>query len=172
MAGNVDLVRLRDDIQSGIDKAGVLSLTERCDNLLMWGHYASSDTGICLEFAAFDVVTSFEKGFFGRAQPVVYSDKRRVFDPNAAEDDNVRLAIRSKSCDWAYELEWRIIEQHLSKITFPFLPELLTGVIFGCRISESDNNQIRTWATEGNPDVKFYRAELNEQEWKVDIISA
>jgi hypothetical protein len=65
MMKNIDLAKLQRDVQSDMDKAGILSLTERPDNLLMWGHYASSHTGICLEFAAFDLVCSEEMGFFG-----------------------------------------------------------------------------------------------------------
>ena len=48
-AKKIDLLRLRDDLQGDIDKTGILSLTEKPGNLLMWAHYASSHTGVWLD---------------------------------------------------------------------------------------------------------------------------
>jgi hypothetical protein len=92
MARKINLERLRDDIQRDVDNAGILSLTERPGNLLMWGHYASSHTGVCLEFAV-----SVHETFFGRAQPIVYSGKRPTFVPNGTEEENVQAALLTKS---------------------------------------------------------------------------
>ncbi len=166
MARTINLEQLRNDIQIDVDKAGILSLTERPENLLMWGHYASSHTGVCLEFAV-----SVHETFFGRAQPVVYSDKRPTFDPNGTEEENVEAALLTKSADWAYEREWRIIDQHIGKANCPFPPELLTGIIFGSSISGADRQQIRKWVSERGLRVSFYNAVLNEREWKLDVVS-
>lgn len=33
-----------------IDSAGIGAFTIKCDNILMWSHYADNHKGICLEF--------------------------------------------------------------------------------------------------------------------------
>jgi Protein of unknown function (DUF2971) len=164
-ARSIDLEIWRKDLQSDVDQAGILSLTERRDNLLMWAHYASSHSGVCLEFAV-----SIYEDFFGRAQPVVYSEKRPMFNPRGTENEWVDTALLRKSADWSYEREWRIIDHQVGKGPKPFRPELLTGVIFGCRISEEDRRQVRNWLSQSYRKVSFYNGQLNEREWKIDVV--
>ena len=58
--------------------------------MLMWGHYAGAHTGLCLEFSV-----SHAEPFFGRAQPVVYSAKRRKFrDTYSNKEKNQRKCGR------------------------------------------------------------------------------
>lgn len=165
MAGKVDLERLRNCIQSDVDKAGMLSLTERPENLLMWGHYSSSHTGVCLEFAV-----SADEPFFGRAQPVVYLDKRPTFNPKGTEEENVEAALLTKSPDWKYESEWRIIDQYHGKANCSFPSERLTGIVFGRRVCSADRQQIPKWVSEKGLKLRFYDAALNEREWKLDVV--
>lgn len=165
IAREIDFDKLRGDLQRDVDKAGILSLSERRDNLLMWGHYASSHTGICLEF---DV--SIPGTFFGHALPVRYPDSRPMFDPKGTEEKNVEMALLTKSNDWTYECEWRIIDQHSGKGNRPFRAELLTGIIFGCRILSDDRKLIRGWISEKGRKVHFYKAVENERAWKLDIV--
>jgi len=93
-AKKIDLHRLRDDLQGDIDRARILSLTEKPGNLLMWTHYASSHTGVCLEFAV-----SVNEPSLGRAQPVIYSNIRRRLNSKGTEEENVNPALLTKSAD-------------------------------------------------------------------------
>lgn len=60
---------------------GILSLTEKCDNLLMWAHYAEEHTGLVI---AFDTMHDYwnhfgkEEGedYAGLLRKVEYSDRR------------------------------------------------------------------------------------------------
>ncbi len=47
----IDLEKLRQDTQNDVDKVGILSLTEKPNDLLMWAHYANGHRGLCREFA-------------------------------------------------------------------------------------------------------------------------
>ncbi len=157
MAKKINLLRLQQDIQKDVDKAGILSLTERPDNLLMWAHYSSSHTGVCLEFEV-----STHELFFGRAQPVIYSNTRPKFNPRGTEEENVEGALLTKSIEWAYEREWRIIDHLVGVANFPFDSSLLKGIIFGARVSDSDRTQIKEWVSNGRMKIDFYQAELHE----------
>jgi hypothetical protein len=130
---------VRSDIQGQVDKAGILSLSERCEDILMWSHYANGHRGLCLGFASSD-----NDLFFGRALPVVYSAARPVFDPR---DDDFRASekvVLTKSEHWSYEREWRITETR-GKGSYVFPSETLRTVIFGCRATEADKEKVRNW---------------------------
>jgi len=163
-AAAIDLERLRQDIQNDVDKVGILSLTEERDNLLMWSHYANGHCGLCLEFA-----TSIYEVFFGRAQPVIYSDDRSLFNPRESETKRVEKIVLTKSKHWTYELEWRIVEHQKGEGLHEFPAETLTGVIFGCRTSDKDKDKVNRWICEGNLSPVIYQAKQKAREFGLEI---
>lgn len=162
----IDLEKLRHDIQNDVDKVGILSLTEKRDDLLMWAHYANGYRGLCLEFA-----TSVYEVFFGRAQPVVYSDNRPIFDPREPETNQVEKVVLTKSECWRYELEWRIVEHQNGEGSHEFPAETLTGVIFGCWTSEKDKGKVQRWISEGGLKPAIYQAEQKRRDFGLEIQS-
>ena len=163
-AAAIDLERLGQDIQNDVDKVGILSLTERRDDLLMWSHYANGDRGLCLEFA-----TSIDEVFFGRAQPVVYSDERSIFDPREPETKQVEKVVLTKSKHWTYELEWRIVEHQNGEGLYEFPAETLTGVIFGCWTSDKDKSKVKRWIHEGGLKPVIYQSKQNGRNFGLEI---
>ena len=135
-----------------MDKAGILSLSERRDDILMWSHYANGHRGLCLGFAASD-----NDPFFARALPVVYSAAQPVFDPR---DDDFRASekvVLTKSEHWSYEREWRITETR-GKGPYVFPAEALTTVIFGCRATEADKKKVRNWIKDRGLNPSLFQA--------------
>ena len=163
-AAAIDLEKLRQDIQNHVDKVGILSLTERRDDLLMWSHYANGHRGLCLEFA-----TSIDEVFFGRAQPVVYSDERPIFDPREPETNQVEKVVLTKSEHWSYELEWRIVEHQNDEGLYEFPAETLTGVIFGCWTSDKDKSKVKRWIHEGSLKPAIYEAKAKKRDFGLDF---
>lgn len=163
-AGELDLERLRQDIQNDVDKVGILSLTEKRDDLLMWAHYANGHRGLCLEFA-----TSIYEVFFGRAQPVVYSGERLMFDPREPETKQVEKVVLTKSEHWRYELEWRILEHQNGEGLYNFPAETLTGVIFGCWTSDKDRTKVKRWIHEGGLRPAIYQAKQKRRVFGLKI---
>lgn len=106
-----DLNRMRrtfDELRSG---TGVACLCESDDSLLMWAHYANNHQGICVEYDLMDI----NKVLGFTAVPVIYSEERPCFNflnPQSLQNDSTELLIHSltsKSVEWQYEREWRII---------------------------------------------------------------
>lgn len=159
----IDLEKLRQDIQNDVDKVGILSLTENPDDLLMWAHYANGHRGLCLEFA-----TSIEE-FFGRAQPVVYSDERSIFDPREPETNQVEKVVLTKSEHWTYELEWRIVEHQKGEGPYKFPAETLTGIIFGCCTSAKDKTKVQCWIHEGGLRPTIYQAKQKRRDFGLEV---
>ena len=90
---------------------GVACLSESYNSLLMWAHYANNHRGICVEYDLLEI----NNILMFTAIPVIYSGERicfDFFDPQSIEKDTLKLFIQSltsKSPEWNYEKEWRII---------------------------------------------------------------
>ncbi|MGK0272654.1 MAG: hypothetical protein ACI88H_003327 [Cocleimonas sp.] len=127
---------------------GVLSLTEKNDNLLMWSHYAHSHRGFCI---CFDATADFfnrrrsEKDEFYHLRKVRYLAKRPskpMMDISSTE------MFLLKSDVWKYEQEWRmcsvltdadfVIEQIVPAAhLFSFPSSVVMEVIVGANADES-----------------------------------
>ena len=90
-------------------KQGILSLTEKCDNMKMWALYAQN-TGFCLEWdiRQFPFVT---KGPF----PIHYVSAEEIKEVSSREFDVQTMVIiqtNVKQECWAEENEWRLLIQN------------------------------------------------------------
>lgn len=138
------------------DKVGVLSLSEKSDDILMWSHYADCHKGICLEFS------TSQPSFLQKAQPVDYCDE---FPSLNLHDIVVNEVLRTtaqwiltKARQWAYEKEWRVLDFETGPGPKVFPPESLTGVVLGCRISDKDRERVSSWLQSRGYEVSLYQA--------------
>ncbi|MDD3106449.1 MAG: DUF2971 domain-containing protein [Bacilli bacterium] len=120
-----------DKIFSFIDKQfGIASFTTSYNDALMWSHYASSHTGICIEYDFKDYIDRIEDSQT-LLLPVKYSDKRVTIDQTLLDKidlknieeqgrkDLLKLffeGLYTKNTVWKYEDEWRLIT-FIKKIT-------------------------------------------------------
>ena len=153
---------------------GILSMSARRDSLLMWSHYADKHAGLCLEFRRVG-------DFMVRALPVVYSLDYPELDFFQVEglvhrEDEVGAAAQrrvveriylSKSKDWEYEQEWRIVDPVAGRGFQPFPSEVLSGITFGCRTSPDDQRRVREWL--GAHSVRLYQAHQNRRSYSLDF---
>ncbi len=117
----------------------VSCFSSKNDSVLMWSHYARSNTGICVEydFAKLPEENLISKMIF----PIAYTDSPvKVFDLLDDEqqklykyslDAAVLCAALNKSNVWAYEKEWRLV------CVFPFRNDPLRRVPFKTTIKPS-----------------------------------
>lgn len=139
-----------------IDKKGVCCFTTKKDNLLMWSHYADSHKGVCYEFD-----TQFLPGLV----PIIYSSEYpiiRLYDKNS-----YRNAIFTKSKDWSYEEEWRMVAKW--KGLFPINQNALKSIIIGCKASLEVQSEIETIIEKRYPEVKIFKAHMGERRFVLDI---
>jgi hypothetical protein len=143
------------------DFLGILSLSEKRDNILMWSHYANSHQGFCLEF---DISTAP----FDKARHVHYRRDRYAYDfANVAA--NAENLLLTKYEDWKYEEEWRIIADKGGEL-YRFPPEALTGVIFGCRMSETSKRKVILWINRSSCKPLLYQATIRSRDFGLDIV--
>lgn len=163
------LAQAHEYIPQAIDKAlGILSLTKKPDHPLMWSHYAATHSGFVLvfnethEFFSSALQQSDDVGGLHRIR---YCSERPKFDPlidmsRLEEMENSEYFISwmdkvffTKSQEWEYEQEWRIINslKHADKIlTVPsgdvylfHLPSsCIEGVILGQNMAPDKKEKI------------------------------
>ncbi len=159
---------------------GILSLTEDPAHPLMWSHYASQHFGVVVE------VDESHPWF---NQKIANSDDFRhlvkvayVRDPlpHTWKQLNAKEVLYTKSSEWAYEREWRMIrplkegtEVSPGKICFDVSPEAVRSITFGCRTTPALEKEIRDFVA-SNPalrHVRFKRAKLAVG-GKIEVVDA
>jgi hypothetical protein len=166
------------------ENIGVLALSEKCDNLLMWAHYAQSHTGLVIGFDGQHEYFHQQLGpsdEFRHIRKVRYSDLRPTIDLTTVEDATDILL--TKSIEWSYEQEWRMMRP-LEDVTetrvinnetihlFSFPAACVQEVILGYRTSITDKDDIVGLLRndEQYNHVKLYDAVIDRREYKLNVI--
>lgn len=187
------LVHARNSLKDAMSKSiGILCLTTKPDNLLMWAHYAESHTGIVIEFNS-------ENEFFS---PTFYrEDKPDQIDEELMRDYGKLIEVEYqpnrpnvivsqvkgfeqllvKGCDWEYEDEWRMLmpTSKANRIVtdssgnqvflFSIPPTAISKVILGCRATDSLEQAVVS-AIDSNPalsHIKVEKMDLHEQSFSL-----
>ena len=163
--------RLDDETQGLIEEnknTGVVCLSEECDSILMWSHYAQGHTGVCFEF------TRLEDNALGDIElcsPVKYDRHYPIIDlgqillkKNGA---TLKIMMRTKSEEWAYEKEWRLITEEGDQ-ECP-LPGPISRVILGIKIEDQFKSNIKTLCQER--DIPCIQARKVDREFRIEVPS-
>lgn len=146
-------------------QAVVASFSKSWDSTLMWGHYADQFAGICLKFD-FDYSATRSDGpplyqeQYWKDSPPTFSafqyylqtrlsneiqnlkdDQERERIENIAHE-TMKLAVTSKSFDWVYEEEFRMVSIGGVPGYYPIPGMKLTEVIFGERTKSATYQQV------------------------------
>lgn len=160
------------DWRESLKKTGVVCFTERPDNILMWAHYASKHEGLCLGFDGLSERLDVQRVQYAETLPPL-----KLVDLLPPKDlEATKTRLRSKSCHWAYEREWRFI---LSEAKFssdadprrkvPFSPNELRRVIFGCRMPAGRRQEILRLLKDWPTQIHFYEAVTHSSRFAISI---
>jgi len=153
------LPNLRERFYKLHNMAGILSLSETPNNLLMWSHYAAGHTGLVL---VLDGTHDFFKSDislhgFAKPEPVEYRSERPCMTAKeTSEEAALQKIFFIKGSDWKYEKEWRYLkildeadkrfkDANSTEVSlFRLPPKCVIGIILGCYRSQELENQILT----------------------------
>jgi DUF2971 family protein len=167
--------------------SGILSLSKKMDNILMWSHYASSHQGFVIEFDPNHVF------FRNKVHPVIYSDNRAELDLSEKRQSGELFIKKSK--DWGYEEEVRMLKNLIEPIKtendiqsllymegvsdvemntdvklFDFPKESIKSIIFGWKSkAELKENIIKLLQSADLEKVELYHAFPHEYLFKMKI---
>lgn len=187
-AGPFLLERITDEIgrgfYSGLDQStGVLSLAEKNDNLLMWAHYGEQHKGIVVGFDSahrfFDQRLSSADDF-RHLRKVNYEQKRPII--RFTEEDDFSRILLTKSPEWSYEEEWRMIMpiQMADEVKkagdetvylFRFPPEAVKEVTLGARFCPGKRTAIHHLirGNEAYDEAVLQDGKLDRKEFKLNF---
>lgn len=144
------------------------------ENTLMWAHYANCHKGICVQYEL------GEKDFSSNSlsyATIVRLMRIKYINPSINEDIldftnpeiklNMRTALATKSIDWEYEHEVRMIAYtptEESKYVQCSLetPNPIKAIYFGVKCPTQRKNAVRR-IFKTRPEVKFFQMEINSQ---------
>ncbi|WP_374365900.1 DUF2971 domain-containing protein [Stutzerimonas sp.] len=155
-----------------VQNLGVCCLSRNPTSILMWSHYANNHTGFVVEFeipmnAPLPLLTQIVP------LPVVYQ-KRRPMLAWGDKNFDIESYFLTKSEDWEYEAEERILTSHEGPGFHPYSrSHFLSSVIAGARMDEKNLTALeRTVAQVSGAigrHVGFYRAQLAADEYRVIV---
>lgn len=120
----------------------ICSFSKERDSLLMWSHYSEHHKGFCIEYSL-DVLPE-NSLLITQLFPVIYS--RSIYDTKTILEHQGKdyfnqfmwtLAAITKSEDWKYEKEWRLISVSKTPIQ-PFKMPKPTAIYLGTRFDVED----------------------------------
>jgi len=149
--------------QLSFGNRGLLCLSKRYDDILMWSHYAKNHTGFVL---AFDVLK--DPGFFNPPLEVDYVDEYPAFQYLKDQSGIIKKGALAKSKHWKYEQEVRVIKPTNGLI--PFSKTCLVEVILGARITSANRDQMIGYLKDdGYAHVTIKQARISRTKYEVEF---
>jgi len=148
--------------------------SEKNDNLLMWGHYSKNHEGVCIEFDTADWKENriIEQLLF----PVLYTETlfnatQHIINSYRGEFANNRynrISWISKSIDWQYEKEWRIIMVNDVYQNGYMLPvKNISAVYLGAKIAESLKYKLIQGCSKKK--IPVYSGSISRKQYRIEF---
>ena len=157
-------------------KTGISCLSELDDSLLMWAHYANNHKGFCVEYELLEI----NKQLQFTPIPIIYSNEKVFVGslfPQSLEKSVTKMIVHglsTKSTEWSYEKEWRIIrddsacgDKWNSEKLGALLPMIRpTSIILGCESTSSFQLTVEQYCKENK--INLYRMEKDTHLYKLN----
>jgi hypothetical protein len=142
--------------------------SELYNSILMWSHYARNHTGFCLEydFRSLGIYNEININLF----PVIYQKKLiniNKYLSKTLDRFNYKsfvLAGITKSIEWKYEKEWRLIFP-LKKEESGYSVPKPSKIIAGSKINDKNKSILMNIANKKNIDI--YQAKVDENDFLI-----
>ncbi|MGC2691403.1 MAG: DUF2971 domain-containing protein [Desulfobaccales bacterium] len=162
----------QNDYRRQLQKYRICSFCSEPDNPIVWSHYADQHRGFSLIFRA-------DNDLFGSAIKIEYQDEYPRLD--VIEDDAYAILRNSalvKFSDWSYEKEFRLISSEpafegalpVKNKKWNFPAEMLIGIIFGCKIIDSDRRLLENLCKNYSSKLQKKRVVPNDDKFLLKII--
>lgn len=127
-----------------VEDIGICSFGGVPDSILMWSHYASSHSGICIEYD----VRALMSHIFERYEEdndilidlygVRYEkDYPRRSPEHLSDKDYTATFLTRKFADWSYEQEYRLVWDGRSKRPLSISRAAISKIYLGCEMDDS-----------------------------------
>jgi hypothetical protein len=161
---------IRSTVMKSNSEVRICCFTKHQENLLLWAHYADSHKGFCLEFDA-------KVSPINQAKKVNYENSYpEVEYPRPRDQNGISFAL-TKSTDWEYEEEYRLLllslknNQHSGNNKSVQLPEnAIKAVYFGVNVDTTHKEKILGQINEGPFNLRIWQAQLSKSSYELDFV--
>lgn len=150
---------------------GVICFSSKCDNPVLWGHYADKHRGIALSFEVPDDLL-LQAGYENSRFFLPRDPKTNRSTPDEA---TIQRILSTKFIDWKYESEWRFfVDLSEAKLEAGLYYEdfseilKLTEVILGAKC-ELSKEKVQTFIDAIGLSAKVNKAKIAPDEFKVVV---
>lgn len=155
---------------AAIKEWGVLCTCMINDNILLWSHYASNHTGICLSINTNNFLENLEDPGIGEVKydnfPLIYPP----FTHDVSEvDKSFPPIFLNKAPFWSYELEYRFFLYPISNRK-KSLSNAVEGIYMGMNISNEDKLFIIEVCKKSDGKVKLFQAKKAYLKYELEFI--
>lgn len=126
---------------------GILSLAATRDQTLMWSHYADGHRGFCIGFNFRKLLLFADRltyrGIYLLLDKVRYYSELPKLNPYKMTDSKVFMSkLFSKSQEWNYEREYRILCGERPDFALQLAPNILHSVTLGAKCQDVDRQKV------------------------------
>lgn len=132
------------------DRTLITCFSESSNNILMWSHYANKHTGFCVEYDISLLDNFYKLNLF----PVLYSNNRpeqtEIIKKGINNVAALYTGLLTKSNEWDYENEWRIILLDDGINKDKICQNIITKVFCGLKTSNENLNNLKLLVNKKN----------------------
>lgn len=162
-------------LEEDSNKIGIVCLSRKHNDILMWSHYSDKHRGVCLKFDKGILESCF---FCGK---VCYSQKYPTFKEyvselvNSGSENIYKMFLLAKAKHWKYEKEYRLFVEPSERKDLPgerkfkYPEKALIGVIWGCQTSDKDKKMVNDALKGKSHQITYYQAKKSESDYALEI---
>lgn len=176
---NIKIIRSPDLMVSRMKEVidnsyGILSLSETNNNLLMWSHYSKSHQGYCVEFNTHRIY-EIVKNYLIRLNELIlfhkisYETEYPLLNPYTSSftSDEYLRVVTTKSKDWEYEREWRLVYYDNANQLLDFPDDIIKSVYFGVNCSSDHLRECLEFLKVRKSIPELFQAKLERREYGI-----
>lgn len=148
--------------QKELNSYKICCFTRTQNNLLMWGHYANSHKGVCLGFSA--------ESSDLNALDMHYTKEFTKANFFPFDEDKLHHVFYSKSFEWEYEQEMRVVKNNLKDGRFIFNPQELISICFGLNINTKLKKDLLKIIKEKYKHIKVFQAQMDLNSYNLNYL--
>jgi hypothetical protein len=142
----------------------------------MWSHYAQNHTGVVIEFLALDEIDSpllvACHVLYSRNMP--HLSISSVVDVKQLAGDIRDKITLTKSDDWSYEREWRIVgglrDKSRSYEMIPYSRHEVAAVYCGCRMESGEKDKFIGIVRSDFPWARIFQAQKHSSRFAIEFL--
>lgn len=137
-----------------VNNHGVACFSLVHDNILMWSHYTKNHMGVCVKY-------DLRKILKEEMTPINITYQYDYPKFNYIHGEFLKTFIGTKSIDWHYENEYRIISKHQGKNYIE--KDSIIEIIFGCKTTRENCQRVINLIAEKGIPISYKIAKLKER---------